>query len=205
MKYKGKKALGNVSVPSITGALVGTAAMPQPVTELVPWLPSTWPPAPIKVTADFIETLESIFQESMLEEINNVINDAKGDLDRRGHVVAISLMCALDAISTYGYRGNHMSKFIKAHFPDDYIPHCDRFYTLYRNSLVHSWNLFEATLYPGDEPVKDVAGTLTFGLLNFKKALEHAVADFLKKLDANVQLQNNTLNRYGNLRKNARP
>ena len=119
--------------------------------------------------------------------------------------MAISLMCALDAISTYGYRGTHMSKFIKIHFPDDYKLHCDSFYTLYRNSLVHRWNLFEATLYPGDEPVKDVGGTLTFGLLNFKKALEHSVADFLKKLEADIQLQNNTLNRYDNLRKSARP
>jgi len=179
--------------------------MPQPTMGLVPWLPSTWPQPPARVTQDFIKTLGEIFQESMLEEIGNVIQDAKGDLDRRGHVVAISLMCALDAISTYGYRGNHMSKFIKAHFPDDYKTHCDRFYTLYRNSLVHSWNLFRATLYPGDEPVKDVGGILTFGLLNFKKALEQSVADFLKMLEVNVQLQNNTLNRYSNLKKSAKP
>ncbi len=196
--------LFDVSAPSVTGALVSTTVTPQS-TELVPWLPSTWPQPPAKVTQDFIKTLRSIFHESMLEEINNVITDAKGDLNRRGHVVAISLMCALNAISTYGYRGNHMSKFIEAHFSDDYKLHCDKFYTLYRNSLVHSWNLFEATLYPDNEPVKDIGGTLTFGLLNFKEALENSVADFLKKLETDIQLQNNTLNRYCILKKGAKP
>ncbi|MFZ0883604.1 MAG: hypothetical protein WAN14_09410, partial [Candidatus Acidiferrales bacterium] len=70
------------------------------------WLPSTWPEHNA-VDAAFIATLKAIFQDSMLFEIRNVVDDAharNGDLRHRGHVVAVALMCALDAISCYGYR-----------------------------------------------------------------------------------------------------
>ena len=90
----------DVSAPSVSGALVGA----QPA--FVAWQPSTWPVAPASVNEDFICTLKRIFEESILGEISNVIDDAltaNGDLQHRGHVVAISLMCALDAISSYGY------------------------------------------------------------------------------------------------------
>ena len=70
------------------------------------WLPSTWPPAPAKFEPTFAGTLKKIFDESMLGEIRNVIDDimkSNRGLHFRGHVVAISLMCALDAVSTCGY------------------------------------------------------------------------------------------------------
>jgi hypothetical protein len=203
MKYEKKTA--NVSAPSITGAQVGPPMAAGMAQELVPWLPSTWPQPPTNASQEFIDDLERILRGSMLEEIGNVINDAKGNLEHRGHVVALSLLCAVDAISSYGYRVNHMSKYIKAHFPDEYKPHCDEFYTLYRNSLVHSWNLFEATLFPGKEPVKKVGDTLTFGLVDFWQALESSVNDFVRKLKTDTQLQNNTLNQYSNLKSRAKP
>ena len=64
------------------------------------WQPSTWPRPPRKFTPRFTVDLRQIFDESMLGEISNVIHDitkSNGDLQQRGHVVAIALMCALDA------------------------------------------------------------------------------------------------------------
>ena len=149
-----------------------------------------------------------IFDESMLGEIANVINDiqkSNANLRHRGHVVAISLMCALDAISSYPYRQNNMSRFVTAHFPDEYKPHANALYGLYRNSMIHSWNLFEASLLPGNEPIgTSKTGSLIFGLLNFFAALHHGANDFLKKLETEAALQTNTLNRYNKLRKTAK-
>ena len=67
--------------------------------------------------------LKRIFEVSMLMEINNVIEDAtqrNGSLEHRGHVLAISLLCALDAISSYGYgrkNGRQIPPFIRAISP----------------------------------------------------------------------------------------
>src|SRR5437879_1209957 len=89
-------------------------------TSLVPWQPSTWPAAPASLD-DFITVLRRVFNESMVDEIRNVVEDIKksnGDLENRGHVVAIALMCALDAVASYGYRGTkgeHIAKFVKNH------------------------------------------------------------------------------------------
>lgn len=109
------------------------------------WQPSTWPPAPAAVDTAFVATLRRIFCESILDEIRNVISDivkSNGDLQHRGHVVALSLMCAIEAVSAYGYKdhknGGHMAEFITNHFPSAYRPFAATFYGLYRNSLVHS-------------------------------------------------------------------
>jgi hypothetical protein len=62
----------------------------------------------------------------MLNEIDNVIADAGGDLQHRGHVVAIALLCALDASSSYGYgrkNGKQILPFVRTHFPGDNRPH----------------------------------------------------------------------------------
>jgi hypothetical protein len=197
----------SVAVPSVTGAnIVPQAVGGSPA--FYSWKPSTWP-THTKFTPAFLETLEQIFYESMLGEIANVIADIKksnGDLQHRGHVVAISLMCALDAISSYPYRKHNMSKFVVAHFPAAYKPHANALYRLYRNSTIHSWNLFEAGIAPGTETItKGQNGTLVFGLEDFFQALNTGVEDFLKKLEADVPLQKNTLNRYNKLRKTAKP
>src|SRR5258706_16454176 len=98
----------DVSAPAATGAFI-----PTPVSGYVnpthapfyAWQPSTWPPPPASVDERFIKTLKSIFEESILGELNNVISDVQAKnkdkgLQHRGHVVAISLLCALDAISS---------------------------------------------------------------------------------------------------------
>jgi len=162
------------------------------------------------VDADFVATLGKIFNESILDEIRNVAEDAKkanGDLQHRGHVLAIALMCALDAISSYGYRGKrgkHIAKFVRAHFPAKYGPYANDIYKLYRNSLIHSWNLFQASILPGaEEIVKN--GALCFGLLNFLDALRSAMEGFLAKLPSDPDLQKNTVKRYSKLKRSAKP
>ena len=65
--------------------------------QFVPWQPSAWPDAPSDCH-EFVMVLKRIFEVSMLMEINNVIEDANArnrGLEHRGHVVAISLLCAL--------------------------------------------------------------------------------------------------------------
>jgi hypothetical protein len=205
MKYKldlSRKV--NISSPPVTGTNVTAAAQPA----FVAWQPSTWPVPPSAVEEKFIFALKRIFEESMLGEIGNVIADAhksNGDLQHRGHVVAISLMCALDAIASYGYRKHHVADFINAHFPSDYHPYADQIYELYRCSLVHSWNLFEASIYPDRTKVRLENGTVAFGLLDFYEALVRGTEDFLERLANSSVLQKNSLERYNDLRGTAKP
>jgi len=204
MKYKlNFSPKVNVSAPPITGALVGPAAP-----AFFAWQPSTWPVTPAAVDEPFIYALKQIFEESILGEINNVIADvhrSNGDLQNRGHVLAISIMCALDAIACYGYRKHHFADFIVAHFPADYHAHAVQIFELYRNSLIHSWNLFEASIYPDDSRVRMEGGTLAFGLLNFFGALVQGTGDFLERLAIDPELQKNTLARYDKLKRTAKP
>lgn len=69
--------------------------------EFLPWQPSTWP-EPDPDFSKFLPVLAHIFKETLIDEIGNVINDAtkvNGDLQHRGHVVALALFCAVDAIA----------------------------------------------------------------------------------------------------------
>lgn len=164
---------GNLAVPSITGGQVsGQAAF-------IPWQPGTWPRAPQQFNSDFHATLSQIFYGSMVDELRNVIRDIQAanpggaPLAHRGHVVAVACMCALDAVSLYGYKNKNVKKFIREHFPDDYKPYASRIYPGYRHNLVHAWNLFgSAALLPGNEPISEQAGQVSFGILNFVDAFE---------------------------------
>lgn len=146
----------------------------------------------------------------MLIEIKNVIDDANarnGNVEHRGHVLAISMLCALDAISSYGYgalNGKQMTPFIEAHFPTDYRPFAERVLRLYRHASVHSWNLFEVAITPGNEPVADAGGVVSFGLLNLFDALKIGTVDFLNKLSGDATLQSAARTRYKKLRETAR-
>lgn len=174
----------------------------------IPWQPSTWPEPPAAYDENFRGALEQIFEETILEEIANVISDAhkaNGNLTHRGHVVALALLCAVDSIGSYasphGDRvGTRYKKFITAFFPDNYKPFAGKIYELHRNSLVHNWNLFEGTMLPGNEPVTKTKHSLSFGLLDFFDALNHAVHNFLSELPKRPDLQQNCLARYAALR-----
>ena len=140
----------------------------------------------------------------MLTELRNVVNDVMSanasvvfPVEHRGHVIAVAYMCALDAVSAYGYKNRRVERFIKNHFPPAYKPHAKRIYPEYRVSLVHTWNLFgDVALLPGHEQVIDIGGQLEFGILNFADAFEAAVNDFLSKLATDTTLQNRALHRY---------
>jgi len=205
MKYKLDFSVKvDVSSPPATGAVVAAES----TSAFMAWQPSTWPDPPAAVDERFVLALKRIFEESILGEISNVVADVqKQDLElrHRGHVIALALMCALDAISSYGYRGRHMADFIGTHFPSDYHPYRDQIYGLYRCSLVHKWNLFQASIYPDNTRIKTEGGTIAFGLLNFFEALAQGTADFLEHLAHDALLQKNTLKRYKELREAAKP
>jgi len=190
----------NVSAPSVSGAILGSS------TQFYAWQPSTWPEAPKSWTPELATTVRRIMDESILNEISNVIDDAKGNLEHRGFVVAIALMCALDAISSYGYgaqSGNQIPTFVQAHFGQEYRPHASALLQLYRHFLVHSWSLPKAAIKPGRDPIVKDNGVLSFGLLHFREALFQATEDFVKKLETNEGLQAMTLQRYRNIKKDA--
>lgn len=190
-----------LSSPSITGAIVSDP------TATRPWQPSTWPKAPLKWDHSLVAMMQAILEQSILNEINNVIADAAGNLEHRGHVVGIALLCALDAISSYGYgakSGRQMPAFVRAHFPADYHPHASALLRLYRHAMIHSWNLFEAAILPGNEPVTMENGVLCFGLLDFRDAISKGAEDYLTKLETDQRLQGMTLKRYRQLTNSAR-
>jgi hypothetical protein len=191
----------NVASPSITGAIVGGAS------GFYAWQPSTWPAAPTAWEAGLVATIQQIFDESILCEIDNVIADAGGNLEHRGHVVAIALLCAMDAISSYGYgrkNGKQIAPFVSAHFPIEYRSHAIDLVKLYRHAMIHGWNLFEAAILPGNDPPTNNGGVLCFGLLNLREALSKGTEDYLTKLATNNTLQNSTLICYRKLRNSAR-
>jgi hypothetical protein len=196
----------SVAAPAVTGAVVKSSSY---ISAFQPWQPSTWPQPPDHFNEEFIGTLRIIFNDSMLGEIDNVIGDIKrsnGDLQHRGHVVAIALLCALDAISYYGYRDSddQIPEFVKAHFPDEYRPYAKELLILYRHIMAHRWNLFRAALLPGNDPIRDENGTLCFGLLHFRDALRLAAENFLEKLKSDATLQANAIWAYGRLRRSAK-
>ncbi len=186
---------------------------------LVPWQPSTWPQVPSTYNEEFHAALKKIFAESLIREIENVIGDAPS-LEHRGHVVALSILCAIDTLSSYAFRdpdkdrcgscgrtdsvGPRYKKFIEQFFPQEYGAFASKIYKLYRNSITHSWNLFAATMHPGNHPIQELNGTVVLGLLNFFESLKTAVTNFVDKLPTDPDLQLAALKRYGELRESAK-
>ncbi len=169
--------------------------------------------------------MRGIIDESITTELENVIGDAlrvNGDLRHRGHIIALSLLCAVDAISSYGYFnppaapacttcgrpgekiGPRYKAFVHAHFPRGYAEFADDLYGAYRCSTVHSWHLFQVVILPGSESITNRDGIVSFGLLDFFEALKEAINDFFEKLRTDTALQNNVVKRYTDLRQTAR-
>lgn len=189
----------------ITGAMI----LPTDIVRFVPWQPSAWPAAP-NDDHEFALVLKKIFELSMLLEISNVMADAtarSGGLEHRGHVIAISLFCALDAISSYGYgrlNGKQIPPFVRAHFPPEYRPHAQALLKAYRHALVHSWNLFSVAITPEREVITVRGGVLSFGLPNLFDALKEATEHFLEQLHHEPSLMTHARARYGQLQRTAR-
>jgi len=184
------------------------------------WQPSTWPKAPAKYDKNFSDVLQRIFNDSLLIEIQNVISDAP-TLEHRGHVVALSILCAIDALSSYAFRdinrdicttckrtdrvGPRYRQYIEGFFPVEYRQFAARIYNLYRNSITHSWNLFEAAMLPGNERIKEVNGTLVLGLKRLYTDLAASVQTFIVAMQNDAALQEAALFRYKELKLTARP
>ena len=190
----------------------------------IPWQPSSWPPPPKNYNREFKKIIKKIFNETIIEEIANIVEDARqiqGNLEHRGHVIALSLLCAIDTISSYAYdnlaaekclccgRGDRIGpkykKYIASFFPKEYQPFAEDIYNLYRNSMVHSWNLFKVGILPGSEQITKKDGVLSFGLLNFFNALKKATKNFLSNLAKDPKLQAASLLRYKELKDSALP
>jgi hypothetical protein len=172
----------------------------------LPWQPSTWPAVPALIDDDFISAFAEIPKQNIVVEINNVISDAtivNGDLQRRGHVVAIAMFSAVSTLSTYAYRGTDAQKYVRyvqTFFPGAYRPYADELYGLFRTSTVHNWNLFEVGMYPGHEPIDTQNGVLCFGLLNFNDALSVSIEAYLGALRTDPDLQLMCRKTYSRLR-----
>lgn len=73
----------------------------------------------------------------------------------------------------------------------------DRIYPAYRLNLVHAWNLFgNAAMSPNDDEISEENGVIYFGIMNFVRAFDDAVTDFLDRLKNDKQLQQAVLSRY---------
>lgn len=184
-----------------------------------PWQPSTWPAPPLEYNDAFGAVLKKIFHQSLLLEIENVITDAP-TLEHRGHVVALSILCAVDTVSSYAFRrsdsdrcltcgrtdkvGPRYKKYIKEFFPIEYQRFSDSIYHLYRNSITHSWNLFEATMLPGNQPITEINGTIVLSLWHFFSAFKESVDKFLVRLAEDSKIQSVALKRYSDLKSTAR-
>ncbi|MBI5640486.1 MAG: hypothetical protein HZA17_08685 [Nitrospirae bacterium] len=172
------------------------------------WQPSTWPEPPESFNEEFRATLGTIFNESLLAEIGNVIGNPPNVI-HKGHVVALSILCAIDAIAAYAYNsstvGDRYRTYVQSFFPSEYQPFAERIYKLYRNSIAHNWNLFEATMWADNRTISEAKGTINLGLLNLFDALRSSVNAFIEKLSADSTLQAAALHRYRELKRTARP
>ena len=193
---------------SFTGSTGGMIPNPPAFT---PWLPSTWPVVPSGDTAELWRILNEIVQETVIVEIGNVISDAQtvnGDVQRRGHVVALAIVCAIDALASYAFEGAGVGRryktYIQEFFPASYQARAAGLYKLYRNCLVHSWNLFEVSIYPDDKSIEENGGIISVGLLNFFAALEESVRNVGTRFVTDVDLQNSCRRRYEKLRSTAK-
>ncbi len=188
-----------------------------------PWQPSTWPDAPRIFDTDFQRILERIIYETIIGEIENVILDARSSgrgLVHRGHVIALAMFCAIDALSAYAFKsttdacatcgrgdrvGPRYKRFISEFFPGRYRPYTEDLYNLYRNSMVHSWNLFKVGILPGCKQIYRKGGAVAFGIPSFFKALTTACDNFFRALSSDSDLQEACLARYKALKASALP
>lgn len=190
-------------------------------TNFTPWQPSSWPKVPREYNDNFGKILKSIFIESLVLEIKNIISDMPKtkdgipNIEHRGHVLVLSILCAIDTLSSYAFyntdiercsqcgRGDSISiryqKYIDNFFPKEYKLFSKKIYKLYRNPITHSWNLFKATMLPGNDGIKEINGVVILGLLNFFNALEYSINSFIKKLKEDKNLQKSALLRYDEL------
>lgn len=220
----------DTSGTSITGSPIFASSTPITGSPLltssvgfIPWQPSSWPEAPTVFDKDIHNILEIIFKKTVTGEIDNVISDAievNRSIEHRGHVIAIAQLCAIDTLASYAFfdetakectecgikdsKIKKYTKFILEYFPGEYKKHAQEINKLYRNTMIHSWNLFEVGISPDQEMIRNEGGTLYFGLINFQESLKASLDKFLEKLERDPKLQRNVIGRYRELKGSAK-
>lgn len=177
--------------------------------QFTPSQPSTWPAPPATFDNDFLRIFSTIVDETITKEFENVLSDIRNcsreGLKHRGHVIAVALLCAIDAVATYGYDDASIkngrvkmryTNFITNHFPADYRQYAEKIYLQYRNASAHGWHFLEVSITPDNTPLQDSNGHLSVGLLNLFQALKTGINDFVSTLNQNPNLQSKTIIRY---------
>lgn len=204
----------DLSRPSALSPAISGAFFPPSIPQsFEPRLPSTWPPVTTPPEASFVDTLERLFKEGMLAELENVCSDilarGKGGLQGRGHVIGIAMMSALDSLSQFAYPTERqhvrIPQFVEKFFPNEFYAIREELNTGYRNGLIHEWFMRFVAFLPGSEPISIQAnGSPVLGLLTFKSGLTHSVDRFLEALRAHQELRNAAAQRYHTLQANTR-
>jgi hypothetical protein len=178
--------------------------------QFLPWQPSTWPDLSAATEADFISVMDRIIRETIVDEIENVIEDSislNGSIAHRGHVIVLAIMCAFDAIAGYGYHGRNRQRFIDfvtAHSPAELSPHAEVIYDMYRCAMVHDWSLAQVQITPLDEPLHINAQRKSVGIRTLFRILKATAEHFVASLSSSPHLLENARTRYENFRARAR-
>lgn len=200
-------------LPSQTSAIsVSGANAVNDADTFQPRLPSTWPVSAESPDASVVEVWKELFQQGILAEIDNVIGDAmtvNRSLSGRGHVVALAMMCALDSLSQFAYQGvqQHVriAGFIERFFPPEFHPLRADINDHYRNCLIHEWFMTAVAFEPLNEPLRrEGNGTISMGLLTFRKALHVAVDRFIEELRGDQEARQTAARRYRSIHGRAR-
>lgn len=209
MKFPQDSQTPSAVVPvSASGALVGVSTLP-----FVPRLPSTWPAVSPTPDSSFVDTLERLFAEGMLAELNNVCADIRASnatgLQGRGHVVGVAMMSILDSVSQFAYptelQRDRIPHYVRDYFVPEYQPIGQDLSDRYRNGLVHEWFMREVAFLPGNEPlVMQSNGSPVVGLLTFRDALSESIYRFLNDLRADTARRRVAATRYSYLQQHVR-
>jgi hypothetical protein len=190
----------STSALSVSGALVPTNAR-----VFVPRLPSTWPPVTMPPDLAFVDTLQRLFQDGMLVELENVCGDIAANhpkgLQGRGHVVAVAMMSMLDSLSQFAYPTDRqhirIPNYVENYFPAEFHAIRQELNDGYRNGLIHEWFMRGVAFLPDGEPISIQAnGSPILGLLTFKAGLTESVHRFLADLRNNQQRRAEAASRY---------
>lgn len=169
------------------------------------------------------EIIKKIYLDGVCSEIYRVMSnphDGKKDCGGIGHIVLISICCAIDSISAYrlpdasfcddtrkflgcsgyprdfsSYRFQH---FIKNYFDSQYNEVAAKIYKAFRCSSVHGWNLHSSSISgkKNDDMHLNVHGELIhLSLYDFFDDFQKAVTKYISDL-ANPQIIGSQINAF---------
>jgi hypothetical protein len=166
------------------------------------------PPSP-----EFVDILERLFREGMLDELEatcaDILAQNKTGLQGRGHVVGIAMLSALDSLSQFAYPSERqyirIPKYVQDYFPPEFEVIREELNSGYRNGLIHEWFMREVAFLPGTEPISIQAnGSPVLGLLTFKAGLIRSVDRFVEALRTDDNRRTTAARRYMTLQTQTR-